>query len=58
MKKNENTWEMQRIELVCNQIISSILNEIDTDEDREFLENEISHELKCDAFELVSFMPK
>ena len=58
MTKNENTWEMERSCMVINQTISSILTEVDTDEDRGFLEIEISHELKCDDFELLSYMPK
>ena len=58
MTKNENTWEMERTCMVINQTISSILTEVDTDEDRGFLEIEISRELKCDDFELLSYMPK
>ena len=58
MTKNENTWEMERTCMVINQTISSILTKINTDKDRKFLKIEISRELKCDDFELLSYMPK
>lgn len=52
MKKDVETWEMKRSSFVSQTIAFSRLKEINTIEDKEFFECEISLQFKCDYFEL------
>ena len=55
MKENAKTWEMERDVFVTDLIVFSTQKNIDTFEDRESFECEISRQLQCDWFELDSF---
>jgi len=55
MKKNAETWEMERNSFVSKIDAFSRLKDIETNEDREFLECEIALQFNCDYFELDSF---
>jgi hypothetical protein len=55
MKKNQETWDMVRDTFIIHTIAFSILKKIDTNEDREFFEYEISKQFGYDYFELDSF---
>jgi hypothetical protein len=55
MNQNPETWDMERGQFLTNHLVTSRLLEIDTEEDREFFEGEISKQLNSDWFELVSF---
>lgn len=58
MKRNLNTFEMDRTSFVSNINAFSRLKDIDSNEDREFFECEIALQLNCDYFELDSFQIK
>jgi hypothetical protein len=55
MKKNQDTFDMERKFFVTNITVFSRLKNIDTDEDIECFECEISRQINCDWFELDSF---
>lgn len=55
MTKNPETWEMERSSFVSKVDAFSRLKDIETSEDREFLECEIALQFKCDYFELDGF---
>ena len=57
MTKNNDTWEMEKHSFVSHILVNSQLVEIDTYKDRDFFEGEISMQLNCDWFEIVSFQP-
>jgi len=54
MIKNQETWEMESEKEITTLTIESILNDVDTFEDREFLEGEISNKFGFDYFEIVT----
>jgi hypothetical protein len=58
MNENPKTWNMERGQFLTNFSATSMLYDIDTQEDREFFEGEISKQLNCDWFELISFSIK
>jgi Na+-transporting NADH:ubiquinone oxidoreductase subunit NqrF len=55
MKKNQETWEMERNSFISKVIALSRLKDIITNEDREFFECEIALQFKYDYFELDGF---
>jgi hypothetical protein len=55
MKKNAETFEMERNSFVSKVIALTRLKDIVTNEDREFFECEIALQFKCDYFELDGF---
>jgi hypothetical protein len=55
MKKNAETFEMERNSFVTKATAFSRIKDIETNEDREFFECEIALQYKCDYFELDSF---
>ena len=55
MKKNPETWEMERNSFVSKATAFSRLKDIETNEDREFFECEIALQMNCDYFELDGF---
>jgi hypothetical protein len=57
MLKNEETWELEKSNFLAHIIVNSKLIDIDTFKDREFFEGEISIQLDCDWFEIISFAP-
>lgn len=55
MNKNQSTWELEKGKFITDLLVSSILKDIEGDEDIQFFEGEISKQIKCDWFQLDGF---
>jgi hypothetical protein len=55
MSKNQDTWELEKRQYKTSLLVTSILFDIDGEEDLQFFEGEISKQLNCDWFQLDGF---